>query len=97
MKWQFKGKPPASIYVIFVLLWVNLLGQMATSFLIPKWSPITPDAVHSYFVRFKGMAGYYVEPWLGAYFVYGFWLHFVLLALLFLLFWLHRDEIERVR
>ena len=97
MRWQFKGKTPVSILAVFALLGVNLVGQLATSWAIPQWSPITPDAEHSYFVHFKGFAGYYVQPWLGRYFEYGFWLHFVLLGIVFLLVWIYRKQIERVR
>jgi len=97
MKLQFKGKTPVAIKVTFALVGLNFLGQLATSFLIPKWSPITPDEAHSYLVHYKGFAGYYVQPWVGLYFVYGFWLHFILLAVFFLMMWLYRDQIERVR
>jgi len=97
MRWQFKDKTPASIIVVFVLLAINFVGQWATSYLIPQGSPITPDAAHPYFIRFKGGAGYFVQPWMGIYFEYGFWLHFVLLALFFLMLWVYRDRIERIR
>jgi len=86
-----------SIKVIFALLGINFLGQLATSLAIPRWSPITPDAAHPYLVRFKGFAGYFVAPWLGRYFDYGYWLYFVLLALFFGLLWFHRDQLERIR
>jgi hypothetical protein len=97
MRWQFKDKAPVSIKIVFGLLGVNFLGQLATSYAIPRWSPITPDLAHPYLVRFKGFAGYFVQPWLGRYFEYGFWLHFVLLALFFVMLWFYRDEIERIR
>jgi hypothetical protein len=96
-RWQFKGEAPASFKVLFTLLGINFLGQMAAFCAIPRWWPIRPDAAHSYLIRFKGGAVYFVQPWLGKYFVYGFWAHFVLLALGFLICWLHRDELERVR
>jgi hypothetical protein len=97
VRWQFKGKAPASIKVVFALVSINFLGQLATSYAIPRWSPITPDATHPYPVHFKGAAGYFVQPWLGRYFEYGFWVHFALLALFFLMVWFHRDKIERIR
>ena len=97
MSWRFKGKTPTAIKFVFALLGVNFLGQLATSYLIPKWFPITADAAHTYLVRYKGAAGYFVQPWLGMYFEYGFWLHFILIAAFFLLLWMHRAEIERTR
>jgi hypothetical protein len=96
-RWQFKGEAPASFKVLFTLLGINFLGQMAAFYGIPRWSRIRPDAAHSYLVRFKGGAVYFVQPWLGKCFHYGFWAHFVLLALISLIFWLHRDELERLR
>jgi hypothetical protein len=97
MSLRFKGKAPVSIKIIFGLLGLNFLGQLATSYLIPKWSPITADAAHPYLARYKGLAGYFVQPWVGIYFDYGFWLHFILLALFFVMLWVHRDQIERTR
>ncbi len=97
VRWQFKGKAPASIKAVFAVVSINFLGLAATSYAIPRWSPITSDATHSYPVHFKGSAGYFVEPWLGRYFEYGFWAHFALLALFFLMLWFHRDKIERIR
>jgi len=96
MRWQFTGKAPTSFKVLFGLLGINFLGQQAAFYAIRRWSPAHQDAAHSYFIRFKGGSVYFVQPWLGKYFDYGFWAHFVLLALLFLIFWLHRDEVERV-
>lgn len=96
MRWQFKGKAPVSFKVLFALLGVNFLGQFGTSWAIPRRSPTMPDFAHSYPIRFRGGAVYFVQPWLGKYFYYGFASHFVLLALMVLIMWLHRDEIERV-
>jgi hypothetical protein len=96
MRWQFKGKAPASFKVLFALLGINFVGQFATSYAIPRWSPIRPDVAHSYLIRFRGGPAYFVQAWLGKYLDYGFWAHFVLLALMFLIAWLHRDELERV-
>lgn len=95
-RWQFKGEAPTSFKVVFAVLGVNLLGQFAASYAIPRWSRIRPDAVHSYLIRFKGGAVYFVQPWLGKYFSYGFWSHFILLALMLLIVWIHRDEVERI-
>lgn len=95
-RWQFKGQTPTPFKVVLTLFGINLLGQFAAFYLIPRWSPIRPDAAHSYLIRFKGGAVYFVQPWLGKYFDYGFAAHFVFLASLLLIAWLHRDELERV-
>jgi hypothetical protein len=96
MRWQFKGKAPASFKVLVSLFGINFAGQVAAWLAIPRWSRIRPDAAHSYPIQFKGGAVYFVQPWLGKYFYYGFAAHFVLLALMFLIMWLYRDEVERV-
>ena len=96
MRWQFKGEAPVSFTVLATLFCINFAGQFAAFFAIPRWLPLRPDAAHSYAIRFKGGAVYFVQPWLGKYFYYGFVAHFVLLALMFLIMWLHRDEVERV-
>ena len=96
MRWQFKGEAPASFKMFFALFGINFVGQSAAFYAIPRWSPIRSDAAHSYLIRFRGGAVYFVQPWLGKYFFYGFAAHFVLLALMFVIMWLHRDEVERV-
>jgi hypothetical protein len=96
MRWQFKEKAPASLKALFALFSINFEGQSAAFYAIPRWYPMRSDAAHSYLIRFKGGAVYFVQPWLGKYFYGGFAAHFVLLALMFLIMWLHRDEIERV-
>jgi len=96
MRWQFKDKAPISFKVLFALFGVNLIAQLGSAFAIPHWAPTKPDAAHSFPIHFKGGLVHYVQPWLGQYFDYGFGAHFVLLALLFLIMWLHRDELERI-
>lgn len=85
-----------SFKVVMALFFANLIAELGTALAIPRWSPTTPDSLHSSPIRFKGGVVYFVQPWLEKYFAYGFWAHFVLLALLFLIMWLHRDEVERV-
>jgi hypothetical protein len=96
MRWQFKGKTPLSIKILFGLMIVNLAGQLGVAYAIPHWAPLQPDAVHSYLIHLRGSPAYFVHPWLGAYFEYGFWSHFVLLGLAFFIAWIHRGELERI-
>ena len=96
MRWHFKGKAPVSFKVVFALFAINVVAQMATTYAIQKWSPTQADTVHSYLIRFKGGVVYFVQPWLGNYFFYGAKANYVFLALIVLIFFLHRDEIERV-
>lgn len=95
MRWQFKGETPLSIKILFALMIVNLAGQLGAAYAIPRWAPLQPDAVYSCPIHLRGSPAYFVQPWLGAYFEYGFWSHFVLLGLAFVEAWIHRDELER--
>jgi hypothetical protein len=74
----------------------DIFSQIATTYWIPRWAPILPDSTHSYPIRFRGGPTYFVQPWLGAYFDYGFYAGFVLLGAFLLLLWLNRDKIERI-
>ena len=96
MRWQFKGNAPVSFKVVLALLMINFVVLFGALWAVPRWSPVRPNAAHTYLIRFKGGAVYFVQPWLGKYFDYGFWAQFVLLALMFLIMWFHRDELERV-
>jgi len=96
VRWQFKEKTPTSVVVVLLLFATNTLVQISTAFSIPRWFQQTSDSTHTYPIRFKGGAIYFVQPSLGKYFDWGFEIGFVLLALLFLLLWLHRDKLERV-
>lgn len=93
--WDPKGWAAVAVYTTFAVLMINFLGEFGAGFAIPRWCPTRPDAMHSYAIRFKGGSVYFVQPWLGKYFVYGFWAHFILLGFIFLLMWLHRNEVER--
>ncbi|HEY6338585.1 MAG TPA: hypothetical protein VIW68_08850 [Candidatus Sulfotelmatobacter sp.] len=96
MRWQFKGKAPLPFKVVFALFGINLVALIGTVYAVPRWWPSRPDPAHWYAIRFKGGAVFFVQPWLGKYFAYGFWGGFGLLAFMFLIMWLHRDDVERV-
>lgn len=97
MRWQFKGKIPGWAYTLTVLLLVHLVLQIVAAYWIPSWAPVQADSAHSYPIRFRGAGPtFFVQPWLGRYFDYGFYFGFVLLGLFLLLLWLNRDALERI-
>lgn len=96
MRWRFKGKAPLPFKVVFALFMSNVVIQLGTAFAISRWAPRQPDAVHSYPIHWKGSVVTFVQPWLGKYFDCGFWGGFVLLAMVFLVQWWYRDQIERI-
>ena len=95
MRWQLKGKTPAWAYILTVLLLVNVVLQMITAYWISSQAPVEADSVHSYPTRFRGGPTFFVQPWLGAYNDYGFYVGFILLGLVLLLLWLNREKLER--
>jgi hypothetical protein len=94
---QFKGKTPAWAYVLIPLFVTHSFLQIVAAYWIPHWAPVQPDPAHFYRIQFRGGPTYFVQPWLGAYFDYGFYVGFVLLGIFLLLLWLNRDKIERIR
>lgn len=96
MKWQFKDRTPAWAWILAVLLMLNIALQVAAAYGVPRWAPIHPDPIHSYAIHYQGGPTYFVQPWLGVYFDYGFEAAFGLLALFILLLFLNRDKLERV-
>jgi hypothetical protein len=93
--WDPKGSAAVVAYTIFALMMTNfLVGDILASVIPRKW-PSAPDAVHSYPIRFKGGAVYFVQPWLGKYFENDIWIGLALLGLFFLLMWIYRDEVVR--
>jgi hypothetical protein len=97
MRWHFRGKAPVAFKIFFALLSANVLAQIATTYAIQAWSPTIADTVHSYPVHFKGGAVYFVQQWQGNYFYYGSRANYVFLALIILVLFIYRDELERVR
>lgn len=93
--WDPKGWAAVVAYTTFSLLMINFLVGYELASAIPRSWPNAPDAVHSYPIRFKGGAVYFVQPWLGKYFENDIWIGFALLGFFFLLMWIHRDEVVR--
>jgi hypothetical protein len=94
---QFKGKTPAWAYVLAVLFMIDIFLQIASTYWIPHWAPVHADPAHVYPIHFRGGPTYFVQPWLGAYFNYGFYAGFVLIGLFLLLLLLNRGKVERIR
>ncbi|MFZ0734606.1 MAG: hypothetical protein WAM79_19965 [Candidatus Sulfotelmatobacter sp.] len=97
MKWQFKDRTPAWAWILAVILILNIALQIATAYGVPRWAPVRADLIDSYPIRYQGGPTYFVQPWLGLYFDYGFEAGFGLLALFIVLLFLNRDNLERVR
>jgi hypothetical protein len=97
VKWQFKGETPLWAKILAGVLFLNILLQVVSSYGIPRWTPIHPDAVHSYAIHYRGGPTFYVQPWIGLYVDYGVYLGFAVLVLFLVLLWINRDQLEQVR
>lgn len=93
--WNPKGWNALLAYGAFSLFTIDFLVQFGLDFAIQRWWPTRPDSLHSSPIRFKGGSIHFVQPWLGKYEDYGFWGGFILLAFIFLLMWINRDDVER--
>jgi hypothetical protein len=87
------GRTPKAFVAVFILLFVNFWASYGLS--AWGWVP-APDAVHSYGILYRGGVWRYYRPWVGLYLDRFFWLHFVLLAVAFLIVALQRDSFRRV-
>lgn len=95
-RWQFKGETPTSVKIVMPLFFAAMALNLAAWWSIPEWSPTVPDAAHSVPIRFKGGTAYFVQPWLAKTAHDSNWLAGGLGGVCFMLFWLHRDELERL-
>jgi hypothetical protein len=94
VRYTFKGRTPAAFVVIFVLLVVNFWAGDAL--MTWGWVP-SPDALHSYGIRFRGGVWRYYQPAVGWYVdELSFWLQGFLMAAAAFVLWLRRDQIEKV-
>jgi hypothetical protein len=96
-RWQFKEKTPMSVKVVMPLFFAVMVLDLAAGWNIPEWSPTAPDQVHSIPMHWRGGVTYFVQPWLATLLHDADWCAGGLGAISALLFWLHRDELERVR
>jgi hypothetical protein len=94
-RWQFKDKAPLPFKVVLAAFAANVAAQIGSSYAIPHWFPSAPDALHSYGV-FKAGVTYFVQPWLGKCLDYAARANYIFFALLLLILWFYRQQIERV-
>ncbi len=95
-RWQFKEKTPLVVKVVALLFFAVIGVDLAASWSIPEWSPTVPDAVHSSPMKFRGGPTYFIQSWLARLMHDADWLAVGLGAALFLLFWVYRDQLERI-
>jgi hypothetical protein len=95
-RWQWKGQPPVYWTILAVIFLVCDLAWVGMDFAIPYFASHSADTVHSQAIRISGNI-YYVRPWIGWFQHNGEWVFLPLLFLLFLIMFMRRDQVERVR
>jgi hypothetical protein len=95
-QWHWKGQPPLYWTFLFVFFFVIDIAWIGLDFVIPYFAAQSADPVRSQGIRISGNV-YYVRPWIGWFQHNGEWLFLPLLFLLFLIMFVKRDEVERVR
>ena len=93
--WRFKNRTPLWFKVIVTLLMADAVAHFGLLTTVSNWALSSPDGVHSYRVPFRDGNVYFVQWWLGKY-LDAWWIGPVLLAILVLLLFRNRDQLERV-
>src|ERR1700686_5739072 len=93
--WRFKNKTPLWFKVIVTLLMADAVAPFVFLSTVSAWALSAPDYTHAYRVPFRDGNVYFVQWWLGKY-LDAWWIGPLLLAILVLLLFWNRDQLERV-
>jgi hypothetical protein len=96
-RWIWREKPPWYFTAIFFLMMLEFALGWILFATLPKWASSLPDRAHPAALHMKGGHTYYLSPRLGWFLNNDLWIFFGLLGTLFLITFLHRDQIERIR
>lgn len=91
---RFKNGVPFFFKLISAVIVLNFIAEFTLLYLLPKISQPIPRG-HSTFAIVRGRNIYFVNSWLGHYLSIGSWLQFVLIALLIVVLFLNRSQIEK--
>jgi hypothetical protein len=92
--WRFKDGTPLWFTAIVGFLTADSVTHFGLLMTVSTWAQSSRDTVHSYRVPFRDGVNYFVQPWLGRY-LDTWWIGMGLLAVLALLLFLNRDQLER--
>ena len=82
----FPNRTPVPAIFVTVLLFANLVGLFAVDQWVKRYAPHQPSLSFPFPVKLKPGVDAFAPSWLGRYEQWGFWLHFVLLGLVFLVY-----------
>ena len=96
-QWAWIGKPPVYWTVVFWITISEIVVSWVLLVTLPRWAQSVPDASHPSELYMKGGHSYYLAPRLCWFLNNNLWIFFGLLGLFFLIMFVHRDSVERVR
>jgi hypothetical protein len=95
-KYRFIGGPPRSLTVTFAVGLLNLCGSWIAGAFRHLWAQKTSGGVFTYPIQFKGGNTWYFPPAIGWYIDLSFVAHFVILLVLALICYRHRNSFARI-
>jgi hypothetical protein len=95
--YRWIGPPPVYWTAIFWIMMAEFVVSWILFVTLSRWAQSAPDASHSVELHMKGGHSYYLSPGVGWFLNHHLWIFFALFAMLFLIMFIHRDKIERVR
>jgi hypothetical protein len=93
--WRFKNRTPLWFTAIVALLMADAVLHFTLLMTVSNWALPSPDAAHSYRIPFRDGNVYFVQWRLGRY-LDAWWIAPGLLAILVVLLFINREQIERV-
>jgi len=93
---EIVGKPPRSYAIVFIVGLTNFAVSWVATAFRQFWASQTPAGPFTYPIRFKGSHVWYFPRLLGQYVEGAFYAHFVFLAIVGGIMYLHRDQLVRV-
>ena len=97
VSYDFPDGTPKPLQTLFAVLFTNFPVNFILSMWVERRAPRQPSSAFSYPIHFKGGLVVYVRPAMGQYLEWGFWAHFILLGMIFLMFWYYERTGRAVR
>jgi hypothetical protein len=95
--YDFPNGTPWPVKVMVALLFANFAGSFAVTLWAEQYAQRQPTITRSFPIHFKGGVVVFVQPWLGLYEHWSFWLQFVFLGLMGVMFWVYAQKGQAVR
>jgi hypothetical protein len=95
-RFEWIGRPPLYWTALLILLFVFDAAWLLEDFVVPHLASQTPSPTHPHGLLVKGSMQY-VRPFVGWFYEHGLWFVWLPLILLFLIMFLKRDQVRKVK